>query len=207
MGGYPAEIYHQGTLPLNHFYAERYLRPHWRRVLDLGCGDGTFSAPLALKRVEVWGLDPSPVALHRLQERGIPGLLSVAARGDGMPFPDHFFDAAIFAMVIEHLADPIPTLRELHRVLKPQGDLVVTTDGRYTYLVLGALEQLRGRGRLDPTHINLLTPRKLRSIMASASFDVREEFLQFPVRASLWGVMPPILARTMHFLCSPRSGG
>ncbi len=208
-GSYTLDIFSQVTLckealPENDFYAVNYLNPQWRQVLDLGCGDGTHSAPLAKRGVQVWGVDPSPIALKRFQERGIEGLHCVGGMGEKLPFPDAYFDAAILVSVIEHLENPSPTLSEVRRVLRPGGELVVTTDGLYTYLLQGAIDCMMGRGKFDPTHVNVMSPSRLRRTLESSGFDILDELLQFPVRPRLRSLMPSFLAHPVHMKCKPR---
>lgn len=93
------------------------------RVLDLGCGTGYGTAALAGGAARVVGFDrvaPSPTV------RG-PGMAFV--RGDlrGLPFAAGTFDLVVSFQVIEHLRDPGDYLREIGRVLRPDGTLLLTT--------------------------------------------------------------------------------
>lgn len=99
-------------------------------ILDCGVGTGAFSLAL-LESVDqpahVSGVDISyPMLTHAQQilENRCPSL--DLRRGDirRLPFADASFDAVIFAHVLEHMADPVETLREMVRVLKPGAPLI-----------------------------------------------------------------------------------
>jgi ubiquinone/menaquinone biosynthesis C-methylase UbiE len=105
------------------------LRPG-HRVLDLGCGTGGLA--LSLKRrhphVHVVGLDPDPRALARAQRKAARAGLSVQLTqgfGDRLPHPPASFDRVVSAFMLHHLPteEKEPTLREVRRVLKPEGAL------------------------------------------------------------------------------------
>jgi SAM-dependent methyltransferase len=79
------------------------------RVLDAGCGQGRFRPELERRGARYTGLD-------------LPGN-RVSVFGDlyRLPFADASFDRVLSSAVIEHLPDPVPALREAHRVLAPGG--------------------------------------------------------------------------------------
>ena len=109
--------------------------PRGSKVLDAGCGAGLVSRPL-LKDYRVTGIDNQSNAVEFCRrmaaEHGQTEKIFQPAylKGDllKLPFAENSFDAAIFLNVIEHLEDPRPMVRELTRVLKPGGRLLVTTE-------------------------------------------------------------------------------
>ena len=105
------------------------VRPH-HRVLDIGCGTGTFA--VALKRwvpsVEVIGLDPDPRALARSQRKAARAGVSIRFdRGfaNELPYSDAHFDRVFSSLMFHHLSHDtkLGTMREVRRVLKPGGSL------------------------------------------------------------------------------------
>jgi SAM-dependent methyltransferase len=93
-----------------------------QRVLDLGCGAGEFAAALPGRVVAV---DAAPEAVRRARLRGVDATL--VALDAPLPFADADFDAAWLGETIEHLVDPVGTLHEVRRVLRPGGRLLLTT--------------------------------------------------------------------------------
>ena len=105
------------------------VRPH-HRVLDIGCGTGTFA--VALKRwlpdVEVIGLDPDPRALARSQRKAARAGVSIRfdqGFANALPYSDAHFDRVFSSLMFHHLPHDtkLETLREVRRVLKPGGSL------------------------------------------------------------------------------------
>jgi ubiquinone/menaquinone biosynthesis C-methylase UbiE len=100
-------------------------------VLDLGGGPGRMSVPLARDhRVTLCDIseDMLRIATEAAAEAGVPAGNLVTRRLDAagpLPFDAGQFDRAICTDVLVHLADPVATLRELHRVLRPDGQLWV----------------------------------------------------------------------------------
>lgn len=100
------------------------------RILDCGVGTGAFSSAL-LDSVDqpahVSGVDISSPMLTQAQQNLKNRCTSLdLRRGDirRLPFADASFDAVIFAHVLEHMAEPVETLREMIRVLKPGAPLI-----------------------------------------------------------------------------------
>ncbi len=95
-----------------------------RRVLDFGCYDGGFLEYLG-KDWDVAGIEPSDDAARVAESRGVrilgPTVESVA------PHSVAPFDAVVMLDVIEHLSDPVATLRALAALLRPGGVVLVET--------------------------------------------------------------------------------
>lgn len=100
-----------------------------KRILDAGCGNGRYTRFL-LRQADpdalVTGFDYSRGMLRRARERLADGRAThVAADLTRLPYTDATFDAAVCGWVLEHLPDPGPGLRELARVLRPGGKLLL----------------------------------------------------------------------------------
>jgi ubiquinone/menaquinone biosynthesis C-methylase UbiE len=103
-------------------------------LLDAGCGDGRFLAAIARLPNR-----PAHLVGSDISERILQTAAAALAREDvvvefvranleRLPFPDSSFDRVLSVQVIEHLLDPEAGIRELARVLKPEGKLVLSTD-------------------------------------------------------------------------------
>jgi SAM-dependent methyltransferase len=107
----------------------RYLRRHApaATAIDVGAGTGILAERLAETGMDVVALDPFPGMLEQLRRRR-PGMRTVVAHGEAIPFPDDSFDLAYSVAVMHHIADPGKvrrTLAEMVRVTRPGGRIVV----------------------------------------------------------------------------------
>ncbi len=117
-------------------------------MLDCGAGTGALSLALAAahtRPLRIEAVDLSQAMLARAA-RGFAaaGIATHLYRGDAraLPFPTNAFDLVMSAHMLEHLSDPVPTLREILRVLKPGAPLLLLVTQRS---LLGAWLQLRWR--------------------------------------------------------------
>jgi ubiquinone/menaquinone biosynthesis C-methylase UbiE len=99
-----------------------------RRILDIGCGTGTFV--ILIKKlhpdVNVIGLDPDPKALARAQRKAERAAMSVRfdqGSSNKLPYPEGSFDRVFSTFMLHHLHpdEKDKTICEVHRVLAPGG--------------------------------------------------------------------------------------
>ncbi len=156
------------------------------RVLDLGSGEGAFTAALATAGARAIGAEVAAAAVERAREAH-PELDFRLIPIDGpLPWPDGAFELVWASEVIEHIADTARWLSEIRRVLVPGGRLLVTTPahGRLRVL-LGGVERFS-----EPLgdHLHLYTARSLRTVLGEFGFG------EVTVRAVAG---PPLLRRLL----------
>lgn len=95
-----------------------------QRILDLAAGTGTSSEAFRVRGADVVACDFSLGMLHVGHER-LPHLAFVAGDGMALPFADNTFDATTISFGLRNIHDPELGLREMHRVTRPGGVLVV----------------------------------------------------------------------------------
>lgn len=139
---------HPGWRPATELYAERVracLRPDGR-LLDLGCGRGGLVEQLDLP-LRVIGIDPD---FASLREHRLPELPRAAGLSGQLPFAPESFHVVAASWLLEHLDDPVTTLGQIGRVLRPGGAFVfITPNGRHPLAwvnrAAGRLGQAQGR--------------------------------------------------------------
>lgn len=99
------------------------------RVLDAGCGSGLYAEALLAGGAHVAGFDVSAnlvkLACERVGDRAALRTHDLNSPLDWLE--NSSFDRVVMALVLHHLEDPVPALRELHRVLADDGRLLVST--------------------------------------------------------------------------------
>ena len=134
-------------------------------VLDAGCGHLRIS--MALKRlvpgVHIKGVDLTQDLLDEgarsLEAAGLPAMDLHCADLAHLPFADNSFDKIVTARVFQYISDPVAVCRELMRVLKPGGRIVLSVPNK-----LNPIKQARYRGRLH-------TPAELGTWFKDAGFE------------------------------------
>jgi ubiquinone/menaquinone biosynthesis C-methylase UbiE len=121
--------------------------PKGAKILDVGCGPGELALNLSARGYDVWAVDIAPAmvdeATKLLEDNGYPSEGRVLI-GDieKLEFDDGFFDVVIASGVIEYQETDAQSLREMNRVLRPGGYMVLNVSNRYAYpgvLVVGYL--------------------------------------------------------------------
>jgi ubiquinone/menaquinone biosynthesis C-methylase UbiE len=115
-------------LPRKNILKEVRIKPAFR-VLDYGCGPGSYIIPLAElvgESGKIYALDIHPLAIQKVKDiaskkhlANVETILSDCQTG----LPDNSLDVLLLYDVFHHLSDPDGVLKELHRVLKPAGIL------------------------------------------------------------------------------------
>ena len=111
---------------------QEWLGDSWRgrTVIDLGCGGGLLSVPLARAGARVLGIDLAPRALRSGQREQPNGWLPVVADLTAPPVPAASADVVLLADVREHVRDPAAVVRAAATMLRPGGSLFVNTIAR-----------------------------------------------------------------------------
>jgi SAM-dependent methyltransferase len=105
-------------------------------LLDIGSGPGTITADLAILvtpgRVTAMEITESALALTRAEigRRGLDNVEYAVGDVQALDFPDDTFDVVHAHQVLQHVADPVQALREMHRVTRP-GGLIAVRDSDY----------------------------------------------------------------------------
>ena len=135
-------------------------------LVDAGAGEG-YGAAMLPARVIALEYDVTACAhLHRTY----PGVTVTQANLDALPLRTGSVDAITCLQVVEHLWDLRGFLRESRRVLRPGGELIITTPQRLTFSPgLG-----RGEKPVNPFHVEEFDGEQLRDLLAEAGFDAVE---------------------------------
>lgn len=146
-------------------------------ILEVGCGDGSFTKELARYSPNITAIDisESQIAENARRFNGITFRQHDVA--EQFPFEDNSFGVIWCSEVLEHLFDPAFALREMRRILKPGGKLLVTVPYHgYFKNVLIALFKFDEHYTPSNPHIRFYTKNTLGRIARQAGFaDVRME--------------------------------
>jgi SAM-dependent methyltransferase len=163
-------------------------------VVDFGCAYGGILGRLEpAGALTLVGIEPNEHARAAAQKGGIEVVESTKELRDA------FADLVISNHALEHTLGPWEELRELRRVLKPSGRLVLCVP-------LESWRAQRDLGRHDPNHhVYGWTPVQLRNLLDEAGFTVREVRVltsAWPLPLSLWTRLPPRLFDAAAWICA-----
>jgi SAM-dependent methyltransferase len=101
------------------------------RLLNLGCGTGGFNEAAERAGALTWGVDLDPEAVAIARCRVLRGVIAHAA-AEALPFRAGSFDVVYCVSTLEHVSDATRALREMARVLRPEGQLYLHTPSRWS---------------------------------------------------------------------------
>ncbi len=153
------------------------------RFLDIGCGEGSLVLLMAQQCKEAHGVDISPARIQRAGARAqkIGGgniYFQAADVSNGLPFADGYFDAVSCIVILEHVFDPLGLLKEVRRVLKMGGQLVLVAPNiAYLPRRVGALRGKPPRtsdaaGFMDGGTLHYFTLASLTSLLKQADLVI-----------------------------------
>ena len=148
------------------------------RVLDIGCGDGTFLDNAISMGWQAVGTDFDPMVVAQARARGLEVYQGTIEDVPGT------FDAITLCHVIEHLHDPVATLKQCFARLNPGGFIWIETPS------IDALGLTRygpaWRGLEPPRHLVLFNRESLRQALDGSGFGSIEELAQPSVVEGIW---------------------
>jgi ubiquinone/menaquinone biosynthesis C-methylase UbiE len=140
-------------------------------VLDVACGPGLLACAFARVAKHATGIDMTPAMLEQARktqkEQGLKNLSWQQGDVYALPFPPDQFSIVSSRFVFHHLQDPLAALKEMKRVCKPDGKVVVADMAPQPAkaAALNAAELLR-----DPSHVRALPLDELRELFSQAGF-------------------------------------
>lgn len=142
------------------------------QVADLGCGQGGLldelqSLPLDLK---LSGCDLSPILVEKARKL-VPGAAVQTGDLEALPFADGSFDFVFATEVLEHLATPLIALKEMHRVLRRGGWLLISLPNRDWVRFDRYVEERR---KFQPVDDHFYRVSELEGLLKEAGFSVEK---------------------------------
>jgi 2-polyprenyl-6-hydroxyphenyl methylase/3-demethylubiquinone-9 3-methyltransferase len=152
------------------------------RILDIGCGAGILSEPLARMGAEVVGADPSAANIAAAKQHAEQAGLAIDYRAttiEALAVSDERFEAVLAMEVVEHVADVTLFLKQCAQLVKPGGILIVATINRtlksFALAIIGAEYVLRWLPRGTHRWDKFVTPNELAAALERCGLTVIDE--------------------------------
>ena len=191
-------------------------------LLDLGCGDGLVARVLFGSEAQIdAGLDVSEVQLRRAQTTGAYRLVGLAA-AERLPFVDESYATVLSNSVLEHIPDVTPVVREVSRLLMPDGHFIFTVPSEMFRSYLRGYAKRREAGDVQGAekyaaavdtllqHHHYYNPSDWRHLLATVRLNVVKTLYYIPEEVEqLWDRMNRLFGVGRRFtpwgvLASPR---
>lgn len=152
------------------------------KVLDLAAGEGAVSEFIMNLGCDVVALDISKNALEKAKARGVKTVLGSVE--EKLPFKEESFDAIFWGDNVEHLFMPLKTLKEINRVLKKNGRLILSCPNmgywryRLYYLISGMIPQTEwyGADSWEWEHIRFFNKAIMKKFLKMGGFEFKNFF-------------------------------
>jgi len=143
---------HRLRMSLNMLGPKKY-----QKMLDIGFGSGIFIPELSRRCNHLHGIDVHnniDMVEDMLRKEGLKATLSKASATE-IPYPSDYFDCVVCVSVLEHIRDIKCAVREIRRVVKEDGTIVLgfPVDNKLTYLALKVSYLWLPNARLEDEHV------------------------------------------------------
>lgn len=153
----------------------------FQNCLDVGCASGYMISQLALffPNAKYFGVDIYDKAIE-YAKKNYPHIMFKVASADKLPFKNNAFDLILFYETIEHVENPKDCLKEVKRILKRNGTLILTMDsGSLLFRIVWFIwENTKGkiwqRAHLHPFHHT-----ELEQLIRRSGFEIRDKIFSF----------------------------
>lgn len=163
------------------------------KLLDFGCGVGTYLKNLKKRGWNIYGIEPSPSAASYCQQQGLDVRQGFSLSEN---WPESTFDIITLNQVFEHISDPNQTLVDIHQALKPDGILLMNVPNFQS--VAAQLFKSYWFNLDTPRHNFLFTPKTLRKLLSANGFEILSIYTASSAKG--WsGSMEYILRDALHF--------
>ena len=149
------------------------------RLLDIGCGGGLLSEPMARLGAEVVGADAAPknIEVARLHANQVGLDIDYRAEtAEALLAAGESFDAVLAMEIVEHVAEPPAFVQACHDLLRPGGVLVMSTLNRtarsFAAAIVGAEWVMRWLPKGTHEWSRFITPEELSAMMQAAGLKV-----------------------------------
>jgi len=148
-------------------------------ILDIGCYDGTFLSLIKNRDNNFFGLEASDWGVEQSRKKNIEVRQYFFDDINNLPHEDGFFDIVIAGEIIEHIYDTDFFLKEISRILKPKGKLLISTPnvaslGRRLLLLFGInpIVELSPNEPDSSGHIRYFTFKTLAQLLEKHNFKI-----------------------------------
>ncbi len=170
-------------LEVGYFHSQRpemlkYIPENAKRILDVGCSEGTFCNMISRPDRELWGVEINPDAA-KAASKVCHKVLVGDFNSIFDQLPENYFDCVIFNDVLEHIYSPWDTIQQVKLLLSSDGVLVSSIPNfRYIsnliteVVVEGEFRYKPEGGILDDTHIRFFTSKSICRMFGEQGYEV-----------------------------------
>lgn len=167
----------------------KYLNtPDKSKICDIACGCGEHCLQLARKGYEVYGVDLDEKSIKIADALSSPQCSFIKANAEALPFNRETFDNLVSLGALEHFRDGDQAIKEMSRVLKPQGKLFMTVD---SFNYKGVNKHLQEKHKVRHQVISFYTVSSLKPKLEQNGFKIEKAkyFVNSPLSSFFYNLL------------------